>query len=213
MRHNKILKALAVTTTVVLSTSVLAATVTGSVGFRTIKDVTVTETNSVNFGNSIVPLAGKTCSFAGFDTGLATGASKLAVPTSTAAIDIAGTGCTDGDDATPGYFTISGATGASIKITVNSSDAVAFPDYTFTPAVQYSAFPVGGAANTSADNTNQIGTNIFPDTTTTVVLNDANVTNADDGQGTLFVGGTLSIVNDLSYDTSYSVDYVVDVTY
>jgi hypothetical protein len=189
MRKNAITKAIMVTIPAMFAASTMAATVTGNVGFRTIQDVSITETVAINYGTSIVPLAGNTCTVDGLGQTTAT----VAVAAGT----LSGGGCSG--TGTGGYFALSGENSASIKVTVNSSDLATFPDYQFTPAGNYAAIALGGNNGGAFDT-------YFPDTQTTLSLSAG-------GVGTLFVGGRLQILNDLSYDTSYTVTYDIDVTY
>lgn len=208
MRHNKIYQTLLAGITVLSSVSVIAGSLTGSAGFRTIKDVTVTENASLNYGTTIIPLSGKTCSMgAQFKAGSTT----LALPTATSAnLQLSGAGCDSTAYGTQGYFSISGAVGSSIKIRVDSSDPVTFPDYSFTPAIRYSSGIIGDNVTAGVFNSQ-----IFPDTTTTVTLGDDTVVSdsGSDGKGTLLIGGALTIDSDLVYDTSYSLNYEIEVTY
>lgn len=188
MKKHAISKAILATVPVMFAASTMAATVTGNVGFRTIQDVSITETVALNYGTSVIPLSGNSCTIDG--DGQTVGAVAVASGA------LSGGGCSG--TGTGGYFALSGENSASVRITVNSSDSTTYPDYTFTPEGNYASDDLG-AAITAFDS-------YFPDTQTTVSLSGA-------GLGTLFVGGRLQIVNDLSYDTSYTVTYDIDVTY
>jgi hypothetical protein len=193
---------------------VLAASITANAGFRTIQDVSISETQSINFGNEVIPLAGNSCTLAGVGVqgGTTTSASVgTAVTVSSATVSagagtLTGTGC--GSTAgTAGYFTLSGQASTVVRVTVSSTDPAVFPDYTFTPnSGNFIATTTIGAAQSILGGNSPTVTSYFPDTQFNATLDST-------GGGTLFVGGRLVINNDIAYDTSYSATYDVDVTY
>jgi len=214
---NKTLKALAVAGVVGISGLAVADTINGNLSFNTIIDIKVLEDQTLSFGESIIPKAGQTCSMI-YKSGVVN--TTTHVDTTTAGVwDIAGAAVTASGDCTNaglsgGRFSLDGADNQSIKVTVRSfGDAF----FTFTPAGNYTS-TAEGTTITAAGTTTANGTDaqalvdaidvkdFFADTLVTSKL-DGN------GVGTIYIGGTLNILQDLDAATRYAVTYDVEVTY
>ncbi|MFQ3236698.1 MAG: hypothetical protein ACI9C4_002271 [Paraglaciecola sp.] len=168
----------------VLGTSAHAAVFNATASFRTIADVGISDFSSLNFGQEVFGKAGSNC--------IVTPAYASAVVV-TGLLDSTSSGCTDSGTAmTAGGFTISGATDAQITIFIAS---VTEADFSFVPS---------GNFNDNASST--VETDFFPDTNLDVSFDGGT-------DGTLVVGGELTIINDLTNSTSYTLNYDVSVIY
>jgi hypothetical protein len=181
-------------TTLLLATSADAAVFNASASFRTIADISITEAASLSFGTSVSGKAGTTCTLTSVITAGAaaalTNVDAFAFPA-----DVGGDGCNGTTDAVNGDYLFTGAAGTTVTVLMAT---VTDTDFTFAPAGQY---------NDQAAALADVSTTYFSDAAFNVVLNGAA------GTGRLSVGGTLSIINDLTASTSYSVAYDVSVVY
>jgi hypothetical protein len=187
MRNTKIFKAMAVAAPILLSASAMAVVVTATVNFKTVQDVSVTEDTQPNFGETIIPIAGRSCTMT---PDIAT--SSATAPTY-AAIEapLSGTACDNAAiDAEAGGYAITGAANSQILITLGGQ--LTATDWTYAPI---------GAFQDGASST--------PVTTAGV----ATVTLSGAGTGYLSMGGTLTIVNDLTFNIAYTDTYAMEITY
>ena len=187
MRNSKIFKAMAVAAPVLLSANILADTVTAIANFTTVADVQIAEAVSVEFGDSIIPIAGRSCVLTATATTTAATAAGV-TPTAT----VAGDGCDDASTAAAaGIYPITGAPSSSIIITTAVSANTT--DYTFTAEGTY-----------------------FNESTLTPTINTtgaSTVTLSAGGLGLIVMGGELDINVDLAFSTALSATYDIDVTY
>lgn len=105
---------------------------------------------------------------------------------------ISGNGCATSTESS-GEYVISGVAGSTVTILMATATET---DYSFAPA---------GVFN-DQDGTTDVITPYFSDSAINVVLDSAN-------DGLLGVGGTLTIINDLSASTSYTINYDISVVY
>jgi hypothetical protein len=116
----------------------------------------------------------------------------IANTTSIATETVTGTGCST-STAASGEYVITGVNGANVTILLST---VADTDYSYAPAGEFN----------SQQGTTDVITPYFADSAVTVTLDAANA-------GLLAVGGELSIINDLTASTSYSIAYDISVIY
>jgi len=219
-KKNKLISAISLTSLMLVSASSIAAAgdTTGTVIAKTIADVGIGVTSSVDFGDAIMAKSGFTCDIE--NTSLTfTDADGLGAggDTTDNTLDAATWAVKSGSDCTTivsgGEYAITGALGQTVNIKIEKpADSSQF---TFNPTGKYIAKHVGGAAMTNADVTaaqaSQKTIMSVPDLGSgiaTAVVLDAN------GKGTLFVeAGLVLNVDDLSLDAPYSSTYRIEVIY
>jgi len=187
-----------------------ATTGTFDVGFRTITDVTITETQALNFGATMYATSGGVCSMGAAagdindtDSGILGGA-PIAGGT---AGNVSGTGCiTTAAGASGnqlGIYTLFGITGADIKVTVNE---VVGADFSYTPDSGCVANHVAGATNDTCDT-------FFTGSPVTVTTSDATDGTSLAGETNVVLGGKVTVNTDLSSDTNYTQQFTIVATY
>jgi hypothetical protein len=119
-------------------------------------------------------------------------ATTIADTTAFATETISGTGCATSTEAS-GEYVIAGVAGSTVTILMATATDT---DFTFAPA---------GEFNDQEGTTDTI-TPYFSDSAFNVVLDGTN-------DGLLGVGGELSILNDLTASTSYTINYDISVVY
>jgi hypothetical protein len=207
---------------VTFALSATADTFTASVS--TIDDVSITEVAALDFGTTVFTTAGNCIMDASAPgallmehtttTGVGAQDAGYGATTGTSCVNVAGSDAT----VTPGVYRISGATGATVSLLV-SQIAQGSADYTFNPD-QGCYVDFSGEDTDDADSC----VTLAPGTVYTTDLADvAGTENDDSGVGNgvaapagdlLFtVGGTLTVVNPLTAETNYQLDFQVDVTY
>jgi len=201
---NKIVKALAIVGLVSTSTISIAATVSGNLSFTTIADVKIVEDKALGFGDTVIPKLGLSCTivYKGEDDG-GDGSQELAGSTLTG--DACGGSTYASANVSGGRFTVTGAQGQSIKITVKKFESA---DLKFTPSGNY-VNAEHGVAGTSIT---LVEKDFFSDTLLTANLGQ-DIGAAATGAGTLYVGGKLEVLQDLDPGTRYPATYEIEVTY
>jgi hypothetical protein len=116
----------------------------------------------------------------------------IANTTSVATETVTGTGCST-STAASGEYVITGVTGANVTILLATA---ADTDFSFAPAGEFN----------DQDGTTDVITGYFADSAINVTLDSVNA-------GLLAVGGELTIINDLTASTSYSIAYDISVVY
>jgi len=180
-------------TTLLLASSANAATFNANASFRTIADVAITEASALSFGTAVTGKAGTSCTVG---LTIASGGAN-AVPGATATVQPTGagaTGCGGTTDALAGNYTLVGSQGATITVLMATATET---DFTFAPA---------GIFTDESNVAVSVETAYFADAAFNVVIGDT-------GGGRIGVGGQLTITNDLTSSTSYTVPYVVSVIY
>lgn len=119
-------------------------------------------------------------------------AATIADGAAVAAEVISGNGCATSTEAS-GEYVIAGVAGSTVTVLMAS---VTDTDFTFSPAGEFN----------DQDGTTDVITPYFSDSAFNVVLDSAN-------DGLLGVGGDLSITNDLTASTSYTINYDISVVY
>ncbi|MGJ8691254.1 MAG: hypothetical protein ACSHW0_02090 [Thalassotalea sp.] len=187
-----------------------AATETFQITVNTIDDVTLTQVQALDFGSNILISALGECTMdADTPEAGSLGVGTLAASAAAANYgELSGTGCIDGAVATPGEYTITGTSGASVIITLSSVDA---GDFIFTP--NSNAFANYDDA-AEGDTIVEIGVG----TPTPLLLASANDTGTNgtpvDGALEFRLGGKLTIGGaDLLASTPYDADFNVNVVY
>ena len=168
----------------VLGTSAHATVFNATASFRTIADVTITETTALSFGIGVKGKAATNC--------IVTATVVDTETAATTAFGASSTGCTTGSEAA-GEYVIGGAASSVVTILMATATDT---DYTFAPAGQFS----------DQEGTTDTITSYFSDSSINVTLDGTN-------DGLLAVGGELSILNDLTASTSYAVSYDISVIY
>ena len=180
------------TTTLLFAGSTNAAVFNANASFRTIADITITESAAFSFGTYISGKAGTTCTLLSEITDA--GAAPATVDAFAYPADVTGDGCVGTDDASNGDYLLTGASSATVTILMATATET---DFTFAPAGQYN----DQHAATS------VSTTYFSDAPFNVSLA------VTTGLGRLSVGGTLTILNDLTASTSYAAAYDISVIY
>jgi len=189
-----------------------AAEGTFDVGFRTITDVTIVETQALSFGATMFATSGGVCSM---DASAATVSDVQAginggADGSTAGL-IAGTGCIDQAAATTGnqigIYTVSGISGADVKVTVNE---VLGAEFDFTP-------DSGCISNYDGSSGGDTCQSFFPGTAVTTALANSTEGTADsevtDTELRVVIGGKITVNTDLTSDTNYTQQFTIVATY
>lgn len=185
MRNNKIFKAIAIAAPVLLSSAVFAQTLITQVNFTAVDDVQINPDVEVEFGTTVIPIAGRSCTMTP-----TVGTSSATAPAVTVALT--GDGCSAaGTGAAAGGFALTGAASSEVIITLSVSD-VAETQFTYTPE----GFFLDGAAAVAIDS---LGTSTV------------NLTAA--GTGYITLGGDLDINTDMAFSGTYDADFTVEVTY
>ena len=185
MRNNKIFKAIAIAAPVLLSSAVFAQTLITQVNFTAVDDVVIGLEDEVEFGATVNPIAGRSCTMTPTIT-----TTSATAPVVTVALT--GDACSaTATDAVPGGYPLTGAASSEIVITLSVSD-VATTDFTYTPVGSY----LDGTAPVAVDS---LGT-------TTVDLTAA-------GTGYIILGGDLDINADMAFSDTYQADFTIEVTY
>jgi hypothetical protein len=178
----------------------------------TIADVLITEDTPLDFGANVFVTTG-TCSMDASDPGEAL--LQVGSAADTVAVgygDLSGDACIVGNTGTPGVYTVSGASGTEVNITLGG---ITTADFTFTPdSSAYSDYT--GVDDATAD---AIGALSDVTTTTDFLAADdeddlAIVSNAVGGELVFTLGGTLTILQELTPETTYNAEtFTVSVTY
>jgi hypothetical protein len=177
-------------TTLLLATSANAAIFNASASFRTIADISITEASALSFGTALTGKAGTLCNLTSIITAAANNTTVDVIGAAS------GSGCSSTDGVNGGY-NLSGANSSTITLLL-ATVTDASGDFSFAPAGQYNDLNAGVGADLS--------TAYFPDSP-------LNVTLSATGTGLLSVGGDLTIINELTSSTSYSVAYDISVIY
>jgi hypothetical protein len=187
----------------------MAASESFNITAETIADVVITEDTALDFGANIFTTAGDCTMDASAPADVTmqvTRATPVVVDTDTHGA-LSGTSCVTGAIATPGVYTVSGSGGSTVNITLGG---ITTAEFTFVPDSNAVSTYEGTAA------LDDIGT-LSTSTSTAVVLADTNdgggaTTTADE---LVFVlGGTLTILTDLTSETVYDAEtFTVNVIY
>lgn len=205
MKKSNLYKALAASA--LLSTAMVAnaKTETYSVGFVTIQDLTITQDQALSFGQNIIGKAGTTCTLT-FAENVTTTTTTKAAP-SNFNDGLSGNGCLEvAGGATPtttsnlaGVYTVSGAAGQTVNLTVAS---ITGSDFNFTPSAK---------AITDGADINVAGSfvDVFADSAQSDALGAGAANNL-----VLVVGGTLTVGSaDLDANKPYSGSFTITATY
>jgi hypothetical protein len=184
-------------TTLLLATSANAAVFNASASFRTIADISITENAALSFGTSISGKAGTTCTVLSEVTADGAGTPPTSVDALAFPGDISGDGCVGTTDAVNGDYTFTGAADSTVTVLMAT---VTDTDFSFAPSGQYN----------DQDAATDATVTYFSDAPFNVSLLGTSGTNGD---GRLSVGGTLTIINDLTASTSYAIAYDISVVY
>jgi len=198
MKKNLITKILAGSLLTVAAISAQAKTVSFNVGFVTLADLDIVQSQALTFGQNLIGLTGTTCTMTvtNVATNAATAASVIIADNNDA---LAGAGCLDvaaGTNNLMGVYTITGAPGQAFNITVTSASNA---DFDFAPTGLVST----GNANSDT------GVTVFANTPQSATLRAGTPFDAF-----LTVAGTITIgAADLSPNTPYSQTFDITATY
>jgi hypothetical protein len=176
----------------------------------TIADVLINEDTPLDFGANIFVTTG-TCTMDASDPGEVLLQVGGAADTAAVAFgDLSGDSCIAGNTGTPGVYTVSGASGTEVNITLGG---ITTADFTYTPdSSAYSNY-------TGVDDADAIGALSAVSTTTDFLAADDEdageiVSNAVGGELVFTLGGTLTILQELTPETTYNAEtFTVSVTY
>lgn len=186
----------------------MAASESFNITATTIADVILTEETALDFGANIFTTAG-TCSM---DAEAPASADlQLDIASAIPASDygkLTGTACIEDAVATPGVYKITGTEGADVNITLGS---ISTAEFTFVPdSNAYGEYDGGADADSIGTNLSTSGVN---SSITLAASGDAG-SNAEEGELLFTLGGTLSILTDLTASTVYNAEtFLVTVTY
>ena len=196
------------------ASSANATTGTFDVGFRTITDVTIVETQALNFGTTVLNTQGGNCTMTASAATVSETDSAIDGPGTTddSAGQVSGTGCLTTLEGVlgnqVGIYTLGGISGSDINVTVNE---VIVTDFTFTPDTGcYSVYD--GAAASALDTCDAF----FPGSTFTTPLadgTDAGDAGVTDAELRVVVGGSIDITTTLSSNTNYTDQFTIDAIY
>ncbi|MCP5080029.1 MAG: hypothetical protein GY951_18535 [Psychromonas sp.] len=205
----------------VISVNTLAEDANFDVGFTTVPEITITQTQQMDFGTGLGLASGVTCIMALTGDGTAATypgdvALKTAKGTPLAAGanvgDISGTGCaTLAAGGTYGLYEITGVAGGSINVTVNNN----------TTGTDFTFVATGCVANYVASSDGDSCDTFTPGSALTVRIADAGDTVGNTagsgipspGNVLIAVGGTILTTSVHTAGQSLSEDFVIDVTY
>ncbi len=205
----------------VISVNTLAADADFDVGFTTVPEITLTQSQQLDFGVGLGLASGVTCIMAlTEDTTPASYPGDVALKTARAVPlaaganvgDISGTGCANlAGGGTYGLYEITGVAGGSVKVTVNNNTTGT--DFTFAAA--------GCVANYVALGNGDSCDAFTPGSPLTVRVADASDTvgNAGGsgipapGKTLIAVGGTILTTSVHTAGQDLSEDFIIDVTY
>lgn len=201
MKIHSITRALAVcalvTTALGSTLKINAATLSTGVGFVTVQDLVITQSNALSFGQSVIGKASTSCVLAVTVYGGATTTAAAA----TAAINdnITGVGCIPVAGALTnnlaGVYGITGATSQAFNVTVKSATNA---DFSFTPTAKVGNVAAGLSA---------AGNVVFADTSQATTTDSA-------GLAMVVVAGTITIGSaNLVANTPYSQNFDIVATY
>lgn len=210
MLTNKLTKAL-MATGFILVGQAHAAVEDVSVSFETIQDVSIALTQAMHFGDDLSLASGSTCTL---DVTSVNGPSPL---DARIAVASAGGGtyqasdCDSSDDDTgiAGIYTITGAPGVVVNVTVNP--ITTGTSFNFAPTAVETTYDGSGDGDSLTD--------------LTVTGDTVQLANATDvsgrtvgglpvaGEARLYVGGTITTVTNLIADSDHTEQFTIDVTY
>jgi len=198
MKKNLITKVLVGSLLTVAAMSAQAKTASFNVGFVTLADLDIVQTQALTFGQNLIGLTGTTCTMTVANSGTtANGTAALVIQDHDDSLS--GAGCLTvaaGVNNLMGVYSITGASGQAFNVTIASASNA---DFDFAPT---------GLVFTGDASTNT-GVTVFANTPQSATLraggsNDAYLTVA----GTISVGAT-----DLSPNTPYSQTFDITATY
>lgn len=194
MKSSSIIRSLAITAVSALSASAIAATF--QVSFTTVQDLQITSINDINYGTAnVTGVNGTTCTLTTAIAAGSTGNTGL-VANNDIEDSIAGNGCIDIASATSnnlsGIYEVTGVAGQSIRVTVASGSG----DFDYTPT----GFMIPNDSTLDFTNQTNTGTNIA-------------ITIGDAGSVAVVLGGTVTMTQDLTPATAYTVDFDITATY
>jgi len=194
-KNTKAICILASSVLFIQSPPLMAKTTNFNIGFVTIQDLSITQSNALTFGQTITGIAGKTCTI----SKVFSGAVNTAVATTAAHTDgVSGDGCLTTNNALnnnlSGVYAISGEVNQAITLTLAPTTNA---NFTFTPNGQ-----IFGAATAPSS-----GTIVFSNTPTSSTL-DASGDSIVIVMGNIVIGGT-----DLTPNTPYSQTFDITATY
>jgi hypothetical protein len=216
MKANKITKVLMTASLLALTASVQAADEDFAINFTTIADVSITQLTPMDFGGELNLAPGSSCTMLVSNTVTPSAVVAKAKDGAGAAEsatyqDLSGA-CDAGEKGTAGIYTITGAPGVKVNVTVNA--LVGGTNFSFVPTatgVVYDNATDGDAfATFTASGNNQTGS--------------VTLASSDDvlggtggvpviGESQLFVGGTITSSATLLAGKTYTEQFTIDVTY
>jgi hypothetical protein len=197
-----------------LSMSSHAADADLSFSFETIVDVSIVQTQGLDFGADLAISAASTCTLLVSSTvrpGSVAARQGLGVAVAESGTFETRTGdCDNAGVGTAGIYTITGAPGVTVNVTVNPIAPAGGLDFSFVPT--------GAVINYVSDVTDDTILNVVSATELPVILADTDDVSTTGspiaGQTLLFVGGTLTAQQTLTAGTTYNTQtFVVDVVY
>lgn len=210
MKANKLTKVL-LTAGLVFSIQSQATDVDLGLNFATVADVAITQDTALDFGSDLIAAAGSACTMAVDGTAVPdelTAQMGVVAPAGEHATyaDLSGD-CDATAKGTPGVYTISGAPGQEVTITLNPLNGT---DLTFVPS--------GVASDYDGAEDGDLFTAVPSATATLVDLAGSGDTRTDggfptSGQVKLFVGGIVTAKTNLAASTAYTEQFVIDANY
>lgn len=219
MKANKLTKVL-IAAGLVCSAQSYAATEDFDIGFETIVDVSIGLTQAMDFGSELNLASGTTCTMLvaaathpdALDAKLASTTTSLLTASTTFQDLSSGCTTTGSEKGTAGVYTITGAPGVDVTITVNA--ITAGTDFNFVPTVTVVDYDGTGD--------DDIFTDLTGTTDKTGVVTLANAVDVsgrttgglpESGQTKVYVGGTITTLVKLTADDDYDEDFTIEVTY
>jgi len=197
MKKNVITKVIAGSLLTVAAMSAQAKTASFNVGFVTLADLDIVQTQALTFGQNLIGLTGTSCTMSITTTG--TTAAAAASMLTDNQDELSGAGCltvATGVNNLMGIYTITGAQGQAFNITVASASN---GDFDFAPT----GTVIAGGVNIGS------GVTVFANTPQSSTLQ---ATAAADAY--ISVGGTITVgAADLAPNTPYSQTFDITATY
>jgi hypothetical protein len=196
MKKQNFIRSLLVTTIAAASVSTIAATF--QVSFTTIQDLQIQAINDVNFGSAYVTgNNGTTCTLSTAITAGSSASTGLVANSDIEDSLASGDGgcialATATSNNLSGIYEITGVADQIIQVTVASGTG----DFNFTPT----GFMIPNDSTDDFSNQTTIGTS-------------QSITIGDQGSIAVVVGGTITMTQDLTASTAYSVDFDITATY
>lgn len=210
MRANKLTKAL-MATGILFVGQAQAVVEDVSVSFTTIQDVSIALTQAMDFGDDLALASGSTCvltvTAAGGPSALDSRIAVVAAEGGTYQDSTCDS--SDDDKGTAGIYTITGAPGVSVNVTVNP--ITTGTSFNFVPTAVETTYDGLGDGDSLTDLT------ITGDTVALANAVDVSGRTVGGlpvaGEARLYVGGTITTVANLVADSAHTEEFTIDVTY